>query len=270
MIQIKIQIKSIFGSVLFEFEKENNSIKETLLEAIKSDANLSRADLSGANLSWADLSRADLSRADLSRADISGANLYGADLSGADLSGANLSRAGLSWANLSWANLSRAYLSGANLYGAGLSGANLSGADLSRADLSGANLSGADLSRADLSRADLSRAKNHELSIAKTRILPEGDIIGYKKTLEGVVKILIPKDAKRSHAFGRKCRAEYAIVLELPDSLEVCHSSYENSFEYRKGVTIKPTESFNEDWTEECSSGIHFFITKIEAEEYIL
>ena len=242
---IKIQIKSIFGSVLFEFEKENNSIKETLLEAIKSDANLSRADLS-----WADLSRADLSRADLSRADISGANLYGADLSGADLSGANLSRAGLSWANLSGANLSRADISGANL---------------SRADISGANLSGA-----NLSRADISRAKNHELSIAKTRILPEGDIIGYKKTLEGVVKILIPKDAKRSHAFGRKCRAEYAIVLELPDSLEVCHSSYENSFEYRKGVTIKPTESFNEDWTEECSSGIHFFITKIEAEEYIL
>ena len=69
----KIEIKSIFGDLLFEFEKENNSVKETLLEAIKSGADLRRAYLSGANLS--------------------GANLSGAYLSGANLSGANLSDA---------------------------------------------------------------------------------------------------------------------------------------------------------------------------------
>ena len=50
----------------------------------------------------------------------------------------------------------------------------------------------------------------------QTRILPEGDIIGYKKCRDGViVKLLIPIKAKRSHAFGRKCRAEYAKVLEI-------------------------------------------------------
>lgn len=31
--EIKIQIKSIFGSVLFEYSKENNTIKDTLCEA---------------------------------------------------------------------------------------------------------------------------------------------------------------------------------------------------------------------------------------------
>ena len=41
----KIQIKSFFGSVLFEFEKENNSIKDTLVEAVKSGADLRGADL---------------------------------------------------------------------------------------------------------------------------------------------------------------------------------------------------------------------------------
>ena len=46
--KINIQIKSIFGDVLFEFEKENNTIKDTVVEAVKSDANLCGADLRGA------------------------------------------------------------------------------------------------------------------------------------------------------------------------------------------------------------------------------
>ena len=90
----KIEIKSVFGNLLFEFEKENNSIKDTLMEAIKSGANLSYAKLSGANLSGANLSYADLSYANLS-----GANLRGADLSYANLSGADLRGADLSYAN---------------------------------------------------------------------------------------------------------------------------------------------------------------------------
>ena len=55
----KIEIKSVFGDLLFEFEKENNSIKDTLMEAIKSDADLSDADLRRANLRRANLSDAD-------------------------------------------------------------------------------------------------------------------------------------------------------------------------------------------------------------------
>ena len=60
---IKIQIKSIWGEVLFEYEKEHNTIKDTLIEAIKKSANLRSADLSGADLRSADLSGADLSGA---------------------------------------------------------------------------------------------------------------------------------------------------------------------------------------------------------------
>ena len=66
---IKIQIKTWFGKLIFEYESENNSIKKTLLEAIKSGADLSNADLSGADLSGADLRRADLRHADLIRAE---------------------------------------------------------------------------------------------------------------------------------------------------------------------------------------------------------
>ena len=42
---IKIQIKSIWGGVIFEYEKENNTLKNTLEEAVKQGANLDRANL---------------------------------------------------------------------------------------------------------------------------------------------------------------------------------------------------------------------------------
>ena len=44
---MKVTIKSTFGIVLFEFEKENNTIKETLEEAVKKCANLDGANLGG-------------------------------------------------------------------------------------------------------------------------------------------------------------------------------------------------------------------------------
>ena len=72
--KIKLQIKSRWtGSVLFEYEKENNTIKDTLIAAVKSDADLRDACLSDAYLRGADLSGADLRGADLSDADLSDA-----------------------------------------------------------------------------------------------------------------------------------------------------------------------------------------------------
>ena len=86
----KIQIKTTLGSLLFEFEKEDNSVKDTLIEAVKRGANLGYADLRGANLRGADLGDADLR----------GANLVGADLGDADLRGANHRGANLGDADL--------------------------------------------------------------------------------------------------------------------------------------------------------------------------
>jgi len=191
-----------------------------------------------------------------------------AALEKATASDANLSGAYLSGANLRGANLSDAYLSGAYLSGANLSGANLSGAYLSDANLSGANLSGAYLSGANLSGANLRGAKGADTAIAMTRILPEGTLIGWKKLRNGVIaKLMIPEYAKRSHAFGRKCRAEFAEVLELHGA-EVGYSQHDSTFVYRVGDVIKP-DSWSENWQEECANGIHFFITRLEAENYV-
>jgi hypothetical protein len=63
--KLNIQIKTIFGKVLFELEKEDNSIKKTLIEAVKRGADLRGAYLRGADLQGADLQGADLQGADL-------------------------------------------------------------------------------------------------------------------------------------------------------------------------------------------------------------
>ena len=68
MAQVKIQIKSIFGEVLFEYEKEHNTIKDTVEEAVRQKASLYRANLDGASLDGASLYRASLNGASLYRA----------------------------------------------------------------------------------------------------------------------------------------------------------------------------------------------------------
>lgn len=79
--KIRINIKSIFGNVLFSFEKENNTIKYTLVEATLIGANLREADLRETDLRGADLRGADLREVYLEYADLRGANLRGADYS---------------------------------------------------------------------------------------------------------------------------------------------------------------------------------------------
>lgn len=191
-------------------------------------------------------------------------------------------------ADLRYANLCGADLHGANLYDANLSDADLCYANLRDAYLGYANLHGADLSDADLSYADLSdvdlRDANHvQLSIAKISILPdEGDIVGWKKAyVDGtmllksvIVKLLIPSDAQRSNATGRKCRASKARVLDLQDKQgnslppdTTAYSGHDTDFTYKKGETVH-VEDFDTNRWKECAPGIHFFITRIEAVEY--
>lgn len=204
-------------------------------------------------------------------------------LHGADLRGAYLRHADLRGADLRHASLHGADLMHADLRGAYLCDADLCDADLYRADLRGADLHGADLRGADLYGADLHRAYDVKLSIAKISILPdEGDIIGWKKAwtdnemppTPAIVKLLIPADAQRSNATGRKCRASTARVLDLQDKQgnslppdTTAYSGYDTDFTYKKGETVH-VENFDTNRWNECAPGIHFFITRIEAVEY--
>ena len=233
---IKIQIKSKwFGYVLFEYEKENNTIKDTLIEAVKKGADLTGADLKGAYLTGAYLKGAYLKGADLKGADLKGADLKGADLKGA-------------------------YLKGADLKGADLKGAYLTGADLKGADLKGAYLTGADLKGAK------------EIPYVPLACPSDGAFIGWKKVYGYLIKLKIPADAKRCSATTLKCRCDKAMVLKITNLDEtkeydsVINGNYAE-LTYKVDEMVYP-DSFDEDRWNECSHGIHFFINKQDAINY--
>ena len=252
-------------------------------------ANLCSADLRGvdlhsANLCGADLFDADLCGANLCRINLCGANLCGAelysanmsyadlrdvDLCYADLRGADLHDADLCYADLSGVNLCGANLCGANLYGTNLCGANLHGADLRDTNLCGANLCG----------VNLCGAKNvDELKWSiYTAFYPlqcpeEGEYIAWKKAHNKIIKLKITEKAKRSSATSRKCRASEALVLDIQSidgtkHFDFVSSDRDDNFVYRIGEIVQ-VDDFDENRWNECSNGIHHFITREEAVKY--
>jgi len=131
-----------------------------------------------------------------------------------------------------------------------------------RADLRGAYLQDANLQRADLRGADLRGA-----NLPHFQICPEtGSFDAWKRvtnTAGGtVIKIRIPAKAKRTSSLtGRKCRAEFVKVLKGNGN-----GKYDGTV-YTEGETVK-ADSFDPDIRVECTHGIHFYMTKKEAEEY--
>jgi hypothetical protein len=188
----------------------------------------------------------------------SGANLRGANLRGADLYGADLR--------------------GADLRGADLRGANLRGANLRGANLRGANLRGANLRGANLRGADLYGAKVEAEQLPAFSLVPEKGsfLVGWKKLSgEYIAKLFIPEDAERvSTPIGRKNRTNKASVLAIFDRNGepvqegfIGHSMHDHGFTYQVGQSVEEPK-YDGNFLVECTSGIHFFITRKEAEEY--
>jgi len=167
--------------------------------------------------------------------------------------------------NLRYANLSSADLSYANLRSANLRSADLRSTDLSYVDLRYANLSYANLRSASLSSADLTEVSVNNFTSGYFQTPPEaGAFEAYKVASGVIVKLLIPAEAKRSSATARKCRASKAIVLGIEGQDEVV-SNYSSSFVYKVGETVEVEDYDNDRWNE-CAPGIHFFMTREEAE----
>ena len=203
------------------------------------------------------------------RAHLRGADLRGADLTDAVLRDADLRGADLTDAVLMGADLTRAHLRGAVLRGADLTDAHLTDAVLMGADLTRAHLRGAVLRDAHLRGAVLRGAVGlNSLTVSRLSIVPEyGPFHGWKKCQDGVlVRVEIPAESRRSNATGRKCRAEFVRVLEVIGA-DFGISQHDGKTEYRAGETVR-CDSWCEDRWRECAGGIHFFITRAEAEAY--
>jgi hypothetical protein len=268
-----MELRRVDGSVIGNGEAVKGIAEEhradlrgaDLCEAYLRGANLREAKLRGADLCAANLCEADLCEANLCEANLRGANLRGANLRGANLRAANLYGADLRAANLRGANLYAAYLRGAELCEADLRGANLREAKLRAANLRGANLRGANLYAADTDE----RTRFPDYSICPE----EGVFVGWKQCRDKrIVKLRIPECARRTSSLvGRKCRAEFATTLAIWDRdgnhADEAWSYHERGFFYRVGDVVK-ADVYDPSPLVECSGGIHFFITRKEAEEY--
>lgn len=93
-----------------------------------------------------------------------------------------------------------------------------------------------------------------------------------------IAKLIIPASAQRSSAFTRKCRASEAVVVgfydregnRLSDEFIKTHkflSNNDNKFIYKLGEKVFP-DAFDTNRWNECSNGIHFFMTFNEAAKY--
>lgn len=234
----------------------------------------------------ANFTNTDLRHINLSGKDLREARLIGANLCGAKLEGTNLERAVLSYANLVGTNLIRANLDSAYLNSANLSCANLELAKLDYADLTNATLFHANLINASLKCTELSNANLNGTNLSKDEQVRLGmvlkeDMIGYKIALHWetrrycIIKLIIPKGAIVFSINNYKCRTNKAKVVSITDLYDdnierhkAC-SSYDHKFIYEVGQEVE-IEDFNCQYNIECESGIHFFRTIEEAEEYSL
>ena len=137
-----------------------------------------------------------------------------------------------------------------------------------RADLRGANLRGANLRGANLWGADI----NADTKIRLCITCPDtGSFIAWKSAGDYIVKLEIPEDAKRSSATTRKCRASKAKVLEIQkmdgSRADVTEVTSDRGGVYRVGEMVYPDKWDDDRWNE-CSNGIHFFVTRVEAEDW--
>lgn len=100
----------------------------------------------------------------------------------------------------------------------------------------------------------------------------EGAFYGFKVTDDAVVTLLIPEDALRCSSTTDKCRCSKAVVVKIEnlstrEEMESTASKFDPLFIYKKGELVK-VDNFDPDWQNECSAGIHFFMTKEQAIKY--
>ena len=152
----------------------------------------------------------------------------------------------------------------------------MSRCDFTQASLNTVHAVGTDFSKSNFSRpnfmdANLREAKFSDIKGLYFQIPQNCALVGWGKKSGKLVKLLIPSAAKRTACLiNRKCRAEYAKVLLIAngtvDKVEV-NNEYGKTV-YRVGSRVNP-HKYCDDFRIDCAPGIHFFITREEAEQWL-
>lgn len=93
------------------------------------------------------------------------------------------------------------------------------------------------------------------------------DMLVYKKLKDDKIATLkLVKGQKFIAAKFKKCRTDRAIVVDISDNEETGVSMHDPSFVYRFGEEV--FADYYDETFRECTGGIHFFLTREEAERW--
>ena len=251
-------------------------------KAVLREYDFSGMDLSGKNFSFLDLSSSDFTNANLDgccflyadlqkslfiHSSVVTARFDYAILTRADFYKADITKSDFAHANCCYANLKGAYFDDATLHYANFDLSTLTKSEFSNAECYGAHFKDSILYEAYFLGAS-------GLPPLPSACPETGSFIGYKKSLEGfIIKLKIFESSKRSSSTGRKCRCDKARVLEIQDcngnklQTTIAHSEYQPDFVYEVGKIVS-VKDFDDNRSNECAPGIHFFITRQEAVDY--
>src|SRR5574344_791217 len=164
-----------------------------------------------------------------------------------------------------------------DFHGANFRCANFHGVNFTDADFHGANFHGANFCDANFIGANNINEVISFANIANTALCmqcpEEGSFIGFKKAAGGIVKLRVTESAKRSSATTHKCRCSEAEVLEIQNmdgtksERTAVSSKYDRNFIYSVGEIVSVPD-FDDDRWNECTRGIHFFLSRQEAVNY--
>lgn len=178
----------------------------------------------------------------------------------------------------SGANFTGASFDNCNFKNARCCGSNFRDTTIFNTDLTNVNMYEADFTNAYFTNCKLDNIKYDELTAGIALACPEkGAFTAFKKAKlyngdECIVELQVPADSLRSSATTRKCRVSKATIVAIytMDGKSVkqnAYSTHTRSFVYKLGKMVE-VKNFDKNRWNECSSGIHCFITKREAEQY--
>lgn len=205
---------------------------------------------------------------------IKNVNYSNTELIGTDFSNATFINCKFDNSDLSNVKFNKSVFKNCSFINAKLINTDFSDADLRGCTLKNANVTSANFYYALLEQTNLENViYDNSTKFFGNSCKKEGYIIGYKKCFNyRIVKLLIPKDAKRSSATNEACRCEKARVLSITNLDET--KSYQDAFSlndanliYRVNEMVYP-DSYNDDPWIESTHGIHFFSTRQQAIDY--
>ena len=133
-----------------------------------------------------------------------------------------------------------------------------------------ANLYNANLENANLENANLYNAKLDKEEMIRKGKINDKKVIVYKKCHEKIVELELQIGSIVFSINNYKCRTNKVKVISIDGDKtkgNIVKSDYDSSFIYEVGKIIE-VKDFNLMYNVECSTGIHFFYKKEDAENY--